>query len=126
MGLERPARKWFEKILVLVIVLVVGFLVGSNVYYQQKSGKQRTMFYQLQILRNSVNLFKVIKQRSPNDLRELASSVYKFPGEDLTRRFIENAPLNEKGEVVDPFGGKYYFDNVTGWIRSSTTGYEFW
>jgi hypothetical protein len=126
MGFVTPERKWFEKVLVVALVLVVAFLAGSNVYYQNKSGKQRTMFYQLQILRSSVNLYKLINNRSPKDLESLVTEVYKFPGEDLARRYIENAPINEKGDVIDPFGRPYYYDGKTGWIRSATSGYEFW
>jgi len=126
MGLVSPERRWFEKLLVVVLVLVVAFLAVSNVYYQNKSGKQRTMFYQLQILRSSINLYKLINNRNPQSLESVVTEVYKFPGEDLARRYVENAPIDEKGDVVDPFGKAYYYDVKTGWVRSSTSGYEFW
>lgn len=126
MGFERSSRKWFEHVLIVVLIAVVAFLVGSNVYYQNKSGKQKMMFYQLQILRSSINLFKLINDKNPESLKELASGYYKFPGETITRRYIENAPIDKNGNVVDPFGDSYYYDAPTGWIRSSTSGYEFW
>lgn len=119
-------RKWYENLSVAIVVLVVGFLVGSNIYYQQRAGKQKTLFYQLQILRNAINLFKIVNSKDPENLRVLATGYYKFPGEDQTRRYIENAPIDERGEVVDPFGNIYNYDAVSGWIRSSTKGYEFW
>lgn len=126
MGFERPQRKWFERLLVALLIVVVGVLVSSNVYYQNKSGKQRTLFYQLQILRSSINLYKLINLKNPENLEALATEIYKFPGEGLTRRYIENAPIDKNGNVVDPFGNKYYYDARTGWVRSSTSGYEFW
>lgn len=126
MGFEKPARKWFEKALVLLLIAVVGVLVISNVYYQSKSGKQRTLFYQLQILRSSINLYKLVNLRNPESLDALAVEIYKFPGEGLTRRYIENAPIDKNGNVVDPFGKQYYYNKGTGWIRSASSGYEFW
>lgn len=126
MGFEKPQRKWFEQVLVVALVLVVGFLVASNIYYQNKSGKQKTMFYQLQILRSSINLYKLINNKNPETLELLVEEVYKFPGETLMRRYIENAPIDKHGVVVDPFGKGYYYDSKTGWIRSATSGYEFW
>ncbi len=126
MGFARLQRKWFEKVLVVLLVIVVGFLVGSNVYYQYKSGKQRTLFYQLQILRSSINLYKLINNENPQDLKAIAAGYYKFPGDVVTKRYIENAPIDKDGNVVDPFSKAYYYDARTGWIRSATAGYEFW
>lgn len=126
MGLAKPERKWFEQLMVLALVLVVGFLGASNIYYQNKSGKQKMLFYQLQILRSSINLYKFINGKNPENLEILAVGYYKFPGEDLARRYIENAPIDKTGKVVDPFQTSYYYDKDTGWIRSATQGYEFW
>lgn len=126
MGFTKPERKWFEHVLVVLLVVVVGFLVASNLYYQDRSGKQKMLFYQLQILRSSINLYKFINGTSPANLEAVATSIYKFPGEELARRYIENAPIDKDGKVVDPFGKPYYYDGHTGWLRSSSSGYEFW
>lgn len=126
MGFTKPERKWFEHTLVVMLVVVVGFLVASNLYYQDRSGRQKMLFYQLQILRSSINLYKFINGSNPANLEVLATGIYKFPGEELTRRYIENAPIDKDGKVVDPFGRSYYYDGRTGWIRSSSSGYEFW
>lgn len=126
MGLESPNRRWFEQTVILVLVVVVGFLVASNIYYQNKAGKQKMLFYQLQILRNSINLYKFINNKNPENLEILAAEYYKWPGEDITRKFIENAPIDKNGIVIDPFGKQYYYDGKTGWLRSASEGYEFW
>ncbi|MBI2975062.1 MAG: hypothetical protein HYY43_05685, partial [Deltaproteobacteria bacterium] len=65
MGFQSPNRKWFEQVLVVVLIVVVGFLAASNVYYQNRAGKQRMLFYQLQILRSSINLYKFINNVNP-------------------------------------------------------------
>lgn len=126
MGFEHPQRKWFEQIMVLILIVVVGFLAGSNIYYQNRSGKQKMLFYQLQILRSSINLYKIINRHNPDDLVDVAAGVYKFPGEEMTRRYIENAPIDADGRVVDSFGKPFHYDKATGWIRSDSRGFEFW
>ena len=126
MSFEKPNRKWFEQLVIVMLVVVVGFLVISNVYYQNKAGKQKMLFYQLQILRTSINLYKFINGKNPEDLELLATEFYKFPGEEITRKYIDNAPINKAGNIVDPFGKEYYYDSKVGWIRSLTSGYEFW
>jgi len=126
MGFEKPQRKWFEQVIVFLLIFVVGLLTMTNIYYQNKSNKQKAMFYQLQILRSSINLYKLINGRNPSNLEILANGAYKFPGEELARRYIENAPIDKDGIVVDPFERPYYYDAQTGWIRSASKGYEFW
>lgn len=126
MSLIGLKRKWYEGLSVTLIVIAVAFLVGSNVYYQQRAGKQRALFYQLQILRNSLNLYKMVNRKNPENLKVLATGIYKFPGDELTRRYVDNAPIDARGEVVDPFSNPYDYDSATGWLRSSTRGYEFW
>ena len=126
MGLSKPSRKWFEYLTVIALVGVVAFLAVSNIYYQNRSGKHKALLYQLQILRSSINLYKLINGQNPSDLVMLATSAYKFPGEEYSRRYIDNAPMDKSGKVVDPFGNPYYYDETNGWIRSATHGYEFW
>lgn len=119
-------RKWYEVLLVLVLVGSVAGLMGASSYYEYKSNQQKSLLYQLQILRNTLNLYKLVTKSNPESLAELATGSYTFPGEEVARPYIQNAPIDKEGRVVDPFGSEYEYDSETGWIRSSTTGYEFW
>lgn len=126
MTFATPRRRIFEYLAYAAVIMIVLFLVGSNLYYQNKLSRQKTLFYQLEILRSSINLYKVINKGNPPSLIVLAKGVYQFPGDTETKRYIENAPIDKMGQVVDPFGGAYTYDSETGWVRSATKGYEFW
>ncbi|MBU4484139.1 hypothetical protein KKA47_01825 [bacterium] len=119
-------REWWEVVVMVSIGLIVAALVLSSVYFERQMVKQRTMFYQLAILRNSVNLYKSVNRHNPPGLKELVEGYYQFEGEKVTRRYVENASIDEKGEVVDPFGSAYKYNPATGWVMSSTSGFEFW
>ena len=126
MPINRPKRNQLEQIVFIVVVLVVAFLVGASIYYQRQEARQRALFYQLQIIRSAVNLYKIVEKRNPANLTELARGIYKFAGDRETRKFMTNVPFGKEGGLVDPFGNKYFYDYKTGWVRSSTHGYEMW
>lgn len=119
-------KKWVERVAsVAVAVLTVAIFLVS-MYFERQLNNQKLMFYQMQSIRTSINLYKAIKGHNPATLRELVFSEYKFPGEEVLRRYIENPNLDEAGDLVDPFGHPYLYDSESGWIRSTTGGYEYW
>lgn len=118
-------RNWENAVLIVIVLVTVG-LMAASVRFERLVGNQKLMFYQLQALRTSVNLFKAITKRNPINLVELATSEYSFEGESASHRYLEVPPTDKKGEIVDPFGHPYFYDSGTGWVRSSTSGYEFW
>jgi len=126
MKLRNPSRNKLEYVVILAVVVVVTVLVGANIYYQRQSGKQKALYYELQMLRTGINLFKVVESRNPKNLAELAHGIYRFPGDNETRKYLSNVPFDEKGGLVDPFGNGFIYDFETGWVRSSSSGYEIW
>lgn len=126
MQIKSPHRNILEYAVIITVVLVVAFLVGANIYYQRIDTRQRAMYYELQMIRSGINLFKVVEKRNPKNLVELAKGIYRFPGDEETRKYLTNVPFNEGGELVDPFGNEFIYDYKTGWVRSSTSGYEMW
>ena len=126
MEIKSPDRNYIEYVVVLAVVLVVSALVGANIYYQRLGSKQKALYYELQMMRTGINLFKVVEKRNPRNLTELARGVYRFPGEDETKKYLSNVPFDGRGKLVDPFGNEFIYDYNTGWIRSVTSGYEMW
>ncbi|HPW45603.1 MAG TPA: hypothetical protein PKU96_04450 [bacterium] len=115
-----------ERIALIVVALLTVAIMSITIYFERQLSNQKAMFYQLQALRTSINLFKAVNGRNPEDLAEMISSEYKFPGEDIPRRFFHNLTLNKAGAIIDPFETPYQYDKVTGWVRSASAGYEYW
>lgn len=112
-------------LLVAVAVITLAIVITSN-HFENRIHNQKLLYYQLQAIRTSVNLFKAINKRNPHSLNELAVAEYQFPGDDHARRFIEILDADHTGTPLDPFGHQYIYEFDSGWVRSSTPGYEYW
>ena len=126
MKISNPKRNSLEFVVIICVILVVAFLVGANIYYQRQDTKQKALYYELQVIRNGINLFKVVERRNPRTLVELAQGVYQFPQDKETKKYLTNVPFDDNGNLVDPFKNLFFYDHETGWVRSSTSGYEMW
>ncbi len=115
-----------EKITITIVSIIAMCLVTLSVYSDYKVYRQKSLFYELQILRMGVNIYRLLNYRNPSEISELTNMGYKFPGESTDRYFVEGVRKNDKGQLVDPFGNVYSYDRLAGWVRSSTRGYEFW
>lgn len=126
MDVRQPRRYIWENVLLVVVFLaILGFLVHSY-FLEQKVYKQKTLHYQLIIMRQGIMMFNLVERRYPKSLMELAASTYRLPGEKVNRRYVERFPIDKDGRVLDPFGDPYTYDSKMGWVRSSTPGYEYW
>lgn len=119
-------KRNFERIALIAVAIATVGIMGLTVHFERQLSNQKAMFYQLQALRTSVNLYKAINRTNPPDLNALMFETYRFPGEDQSRRFLQSSTTNEKGEIVDPFDNPYIYDAATGWVQSSTEGYAYW
>ena len=120
---KRPVWEWL--VFVAVIVFAAG-MMGSTYNYQQKTAKQHALHYQLQVLRTAELLYVSVNKKLPETLEQLTQEQFSLPGETLTRRFIEHPPMLVDGKLMDPFNNPYSYDPKTGWIKSTTPGYDYW
>ncbi len=114
-----------ENILLVVLVIVTVAVTVGAFRFERSVANQKLLYYQLQSIRTSINLFKVIEKRIPSSLLELATSEYQFPDEDQINRYLE-IEVREGKDILDAFGNPYAYDTTNGWVRSSTKGYESW
>lgn len=115
-----------ERVALVVVAVVAVVLVGASLRFERHMANQQLLYYQLLAIRTSVNLFKALNKTNPNNLSELVVTEYSFEGENMKRHYLETLPTNQKGEIIDPFGAPYHYDKATGWVRSATSGYEYW
>jgi hypothetical protein len=41
-------------------------------------------------------------------------------------KYIEGMAVDNESNLLDTFGAPYRYESKTGWVRSSTKGYESW
>lgn len=120
---KRPGWEWTVFVGVIVIAAA---LVGATYAFQKNSAKQHALHYQLQLLRTAELLYASVNREMPENLEQIAKGTFRLPGDDNTRRYLEHPPMIAGGKLTDPFGNPFTYDPKTGWIKSSTKGYEFW
>lgn len=108
--------------ILVVTISVEGLLLGM----EKKISNRQVLYYQLQAIRTSINLFKAIEKRNPTDFKELSSKIFQFPGESLKRHYLEGVPLDKNGVPLDPFGEPYKYDPHSGWARAGSLLYVDW
>ncbi|MFA4873907.1 MAG: hypothetical protein WC956_02025 [bacterium] len=124
--LRSPQRSTLESVLLLfVFVAILVFMVNSYTR-QQRLEKERSMIYELTLLRQGVATFNIVEKRLPKSLIELATAVFKLPGEGVNHRFVERVNVNDQGKIIDPFNNPFAYNESKGWISSTTKNYEIW
>ena len=116
----------FERVILVLVAVLTVAIMGVSIYFERQMSNQKALFYQLQSLRTSVNLYKAIQGSNPKYLKVLVFDEFKFSDEEISRRYFQGAIMNDEGELIDPFDNPYNYNYQTGWVRSSTKGYEFW
>lgn len=119
-------KRLTERVALVIIAIFTIIVMSMTIHYERKISNQRAMFYQLEAIRTSVNLFKAINKRNPTNLQELIIGQYSFPGEEMKHSYLQYPPGGDSKDFLDPFGNPYAYESLSGWVRSTTRGYEFW
>lgn len=113
------------EVVIVVAVVVLSILLGGGLFSgRAKLGKMRLLIQELSMLRSGITHFMMIKRHVPSSLEALVKETYKAG--ELDAPFIDRVPRSDKGETVDPFGNPYRYDTGSGWVASTTRGFEKW
>jgi hypothetical protein len=122
--MARARRSTFE---IIVVIAVVAFTVvmGAGIYAKRvKLQKSELLIQELAMLRSSLAIYKILNHQNAESLAELAQGEYDVDG--AWRPYVDKLPPVEDGDVLDPFGSPYAYDKKTGWVLSTTPGFESW
>jgi glutathione peroxidase-family protein len=123
---EKKQRPIWEKIILVLILLAVPSVIYGYYHIHQKSLKEKTLIYQLQTLRNAVQIYLITYKESPKNLTELINATIDLKeGKELKLNF-EGFKVDKDGNILDPFGNTYNYNATNHWINSTTQGYAKW
>lgn len=126
MKFRNPNRSVLETVILLfVFVAVFAFMVNSYIM-EKRVYKEKALLYELSLLRQGVSGFTMIEKRMPGNLVELATTAYRLPGDENKRRFVDRLIVNDRGDIIDPFGHPYAYNSEKGWVSSTAPGYGQW
>jgi type II secretory pathway pseudopilin PulG len=118
-----------ELAIVFIIISIFIATLISFIYQAAANAKEVSLRYTLKNLRLSIDLYKIIYAKYPQDLRILIDTGYRaFGSSDVIfgKNFLENALRDKEGYPLDPFGNKFYYNYLKGVVRTTTAGYENW
>lgn len=95
-------------------------ITSVSTYFYWKSEKEIAMIHELNQMRAAVRLYKKTHQKNPASLMSAMSVNYAFSAPRWT------IAMNQKGMLIDPFGGHYAYNANSGWVRSGTKKYSAW
>ncbi len=120
---ERKRAPYEYAVIVIVVVLTVVLSVGLYAR-RERVRRGQLLVQELSTLRAGVQLYRLLNDRMPQSLQQLAAESYPFEGHP--RPYLQRLPRDADGRFVDPFGNPYRYDPQRGWVHSVTEGFTEW
>ena len=109
----------FELVVSLTIIAVFMGTMLIFIHQTASYGKEVALRVGLKSLRLSLVLYKAIKGKYPEDLREFINTRYRPAGADevlFGEEFLSTVGRDAEGYPVDVFGNRFYYDSRKGVI----------
>lgn len=113
----------------LTIIWFLIWIFGGIINTLSKNCKETALRYQLNNFRMVLMLYKELKGNYPQELGVLLKTDYKptqYAQPVYSEKLLIGFKQGLRGEVLDAFGSRLYYDPQKGMIRSQTKGYENW
>lgn len=114
-------------ILCVIFVLMGVFAIFANI--NLRAVRETALRNELNNIRMSVELYRIIKNRLPKDLVSLIDQEFtlKTPkGIILKKEFLRSFRTDKEGCLLDPFMNRYKYEPQSGRVSSGTKAYEKW
>lgn len=119
------AKRSVWEIIVVAVVVTLTVIMSAAIYARRVDAeKGRLLMRELVMLRSSLVLYMIVNHERVESLAELQSRRYGVGGVVLP--YADELPVSDDGEVIDPFGNPYHYDKKSGWVSSTTSGFELW
>ena len=112
---------------IIAVVLVAALVVAFGIYNKRDNlNKGKILISELENIRSAVRMYKTMNKANPPSLEALAKLNYSFEPGQPGKPYLSSGMFNSKGEALDPFGHPYKYDTKTGWVVSTSKGFEKW
>ena len=123
----------------IITLCLIGILIGVVIpkyRHVARVAQETAVKTALVNIRTSINLFRMLNGRNPQDLKEMIEKKVILParvGSDkytgsifLKKSYLMEYAVDKEGNIVDAFGNPFIYDASTGEVRTTTEGYEAW
>jgi len=107
-------------------------LTGAFIYFAGsalRAGREEALRNELGNIRMSLELYRVINGRLPEDLTELMNqnlTLENDRGIIVEKEYLRPFRIDKQGRLLDPFMGGYTYNMKTGVVKSETPEYQGW
>jgi type II secretory pathway pseudopilin PulG len=122
----------------VITLCLIGILIGVVIPRYQRiahEAQETALKMGLSNIRTSIKLFRMLNGRNPKSLQELIEKNIMIPartgaepymGSIFKQKYLMQQVIDANGNILDPFGNPFVFDEMTGQVRSTTKGCESW
>lgn len=124
----QAGRTIFETLLITSLVGILLVFAVSNFLSSVRLTRETALRIELSNIRTAITLYITLNRRYPANLRDMVREGYTLPtGSGLIKyKYIEGMAVDKDGNLLDTFGAPFSYESKTGWVKSSTKGYESW
>ena|GEM_PF-763769 len=120
-----------ETLIVVTIIAVLAVVVFNRYERTALEARRTALKSELNNIRQAIVLFRITKGRYPASLYEMVQTRVMMPYADSAQRlfnntYLEHQAIDEKMNLLDPFGLPFSYDPVSGVVRSAADGYAEW
>ena len=124
----QAGRTTFETLLITSLVGILLVIAISNFLTSVRLVREVALRSELGHIRTAVIIYITVNRRYPVSLRDMVREGYTLPtGSGLIKyKYIEGMAVDKDGNLLDTFGAPFTYESETGWVKSSSKGYERW
>lgn len=113
--------------IIIAVVLVAALVMAFGIYTKRDATKKgQILLSELSNIRSAVTMYKTLNKANPPSLEALTKLNYSFEPGQPGRPYLDKVITGKDGKVVDPFGNPYKYDSGSGWVISTSKGYNKW
>jgi len=125
-------RRSLTLVELLIVLCVVFISLGSFALYANMTlrvARETALQAELNNIRMSIEHYRIINGKLPGDLSALLNQEFILKNNDgsiMRDNFLKPFRLDKDKKLLDPFLNRYYYDNSSGAVKTSTKKYESW
>ena len=116
----------------LIVLVIISILMGVVIPKYQgiaHEARETALKSGLLNIRMAVRVYKMVNNRYPDDLLQLVNKRYLIEVRKdtiFTQEYLRSLAVDGEGYPLDPYDNRYRYDPVSGYVASTTEGYENW
>jgi len=122
--MEMTRKRVMEIAAIAGIVIVASVIIGFRMHTAGVAAKENALADQLRNVRSAVQLYFVVNNAYPSDLKTLTSEKYTIGN----RRglYLTGIVADKDNNPLDPFGNHFNYDPKNGKVAASESKYGEW